>query len=257
MNSSDKQIKQILLEDDIFPLGKYETIPVSCVRDGSAESYPYVALLQRNVNYEELLVESLTHMGYVGFNYVKPRLGSLNPNITENELREVLEHVGFYKGSYQSFSLRQVGTNELERWVLPKTREFFNNLAVNTFRQQYAVAYPGWNVRLHRDHANFNTHGFRAMVPLSADVFMAYEDELGNNLVFRLKRGGMYFVNIAKMHRGFNESTETERINLIFQMDSDKLILNSERLQPIGKDELSKLPSYAVNYETWKFGHEL
>lgn len=257
MSLSENEIKRILLEDDIFPLGKFETIPVTHIKDGLAESYPYVTRISDNINYEELLAEAEEHMKIVGFNYVKPRMSALNPNVNENILRDVLEHVGFFKGSYQSFSLRKTGTNELEDWVMPKTRSFFKSLPVKTFRQQYAVAYPGWNIKLHRDHENFRTHGFRAMVPLSADVYMAYEDSDGKNIVFKLSRGGMYFVNIAMMHRGFNESETKDRVNLIFQMDSDKLVVNSSPVEQMTDEEISLLPSYAREYESWRFGYEL
>jgi len=254
MTLSEQEIKSIFLTDDILPLGKFETIPVNCISDGLAESYPNVSLIYNNVDYESLLKEAYTHIKIVGFNYVKPRLSAINKDIDENILRGVLGHVGFSKGTYQSYSLRKVGTNELEDWVLSSTRNFFKSLPVNTFRQQYAVAAPGWNTKLHRDHSNFKIHGFRAMVPLSADVYMGYEDAQGNNVVYKLTRGNMYYVNIAKMHRGFNDSTVNERINLIMQMDSDKLVGKTELL-PL--TSLENLPPYASEYGVWEFGYEL
>lgn len=254
MSLSEREIKNIFLTDDILPLGQFETIPVTCTIDGESESYPNVSLIYTNIDYKSLLDESYEHIKIVGFNYVKPRLSAINKEIDENTLRNVLSHVGFCKGSYQSYSLRKVGTNELEDWVLPNTRKFFNSLPVNTFRQQYAVAALGWNTRLHRDHKDFKTHGFRAMVPLSADVYMGYEDSNGNNIVYKLLRGNMYFVNIAKMHRGFNESTSTDRINLIMQMDSD-ILIDQKEILPLSN--LEDLPDYASKYEIWEFGYEL
>lgn len=257
MNLSDEEIKHIFLTDDIFPLGKYETVDVTCEKSGLADAYPCVLKIYDDIDYKTLLSEAYNHMDQIGFTYVKSRLNMINPNISEDTLKDVLGHVGFVKGSYQSFSLRKLGTNQLESWVLSATRNFFNSLPVRTFRQQYAVAYPGWNVKLHRDHADFRTHGFRAMVPLSADVYMGYETPTGENLVFRLERGSMYFVNIAMMHRGFNESLTADRINLIFQMDSDFLVNTGHSIEPLPAEELKQLPSYAVSYEKWKFGYEL
>lgn len=257
MNLTEQEIKQIFLEDDILPLGKFETLPVTHELDGLPNSYPYVSLIKDGIDYETMLSESKVHMDTVGFNYVKPRIKEINSKVNEDILRDVLGSVGFYKGSYQSFSLRKIGTADLEDWVLPATRKFFNSLPIKTFRQQYAVAYPGWNTQLHRDHKDFKTHGFRAMVPLSADVYMGYEDANGSNIVFRLKRGGMYFVNIAMMHRGFNESKDVERVNLIMQMENDSLVVNSTPLTPINSEQLLKLPEYATNYQSWRFGHEL
>lgn len=247
-------LKKLFLEDDIFPLGKFETLPVNSILDGKAESYPNVTFIKR-VWHEDLLDEALKHINIIGNNYVKPRLEHVS--VSTEELIDTLAGVGFYKGSYQSYSLRKIGTAELEDWVLPNTRKFFDTLSVKTFRQQYAVAYPKWNTQLHRDHKDFLTHGFRAMVPLSADVYMGYEDSNGNALVYRLERGGMYFVNIANMHRGFNESETKDRINLIMQMDSDKLVVNSEEMHPLPHKELIKLPHYAIDYDIWKFGYEL
>ena len=247
-------LKKLFLNDDIFPLGKFETLPVKNMLDGKADSYPDVTFIQ-NVEYKKLLSECEFHIEQVGNSYVKPRLDKIS--VTPDELMNTLSNVGFYKGSYQSFSLRKIGTAELEDWVLPNTKAFFESLPVKTFRQQYAVAYPNWNTQLHRDHRDFLTHGFRAMVPLSGDVYMGYEDEAGNCLIYKLKRGGMYFVNIAKLHRGFNESETSDRINLIMQMDSDELVVNSTPMQPLPMSEIAKLPDYSIDYDIWEFGYEL
>lgn len=250
-------VKDLFLDDDIFPLGKFETLPVECLGSGEAADYPDVSVILDDVNSQALLAESYAHMKIVGFTYVKGRLEHLNPTVDEDLLRSVLGDVGFVKGAYQSFSLRKLGTNQLEDWVQPETKKFINGLPVNVFRQQYAVAYPGWNIKLHRDHRNFKTHGFRAMVPLSTNVYMAYEDTDGKNLVYKLSPGRMYFVNIAKMHRGFNESETEDRINLIMQMDSDKLVLSGTPLDPISEQEIDQLPKYAREYGVWEFGREL
>lgn len=247
-------LKNTFLDDDILPLGKFETLPVKPQLDGKPESYPNVTFIKR-VWHKDLLDEALKHIDTIGNNYVKPRLDRVS--VSAEDLMDTLSGVGFYKGSYQSYSLRKIGTAELEDWVLPNTRNFFNTLPVKTFRQQYAVAYPKWNTQLHRDHKDFLTHGFRAMVPLSADVYMGYEDDAGNTLVYRLERGGMYFVNIAKMHRGFNESKTKDRINLIMQMNSDEMVVNSTPLDPLSYEDLKSLPEYSIDYDIWKFGYEL
>lgn len=247
-------LKKLFLKNDILPLGKFETLAVNTILDGKPNSYPNVTFIKK-VCIKELLSEAVKHIEIVGDNYVKPRLEHISVSV--EDLMDTLTGVGFYKGSYQSYSLRKIGTAELEDWVLPRTKEFFESLSVKTFRQQYAVAFPKWNTQLHRDHEDFLTHGFRAMVPLSGDVYMGYEDNDGNALFYRLERGGMYFVNIAKMHRGFNESETKDRINLIMQMDSDKLVVNSTEILPLPYKELAQLPHYAIDYDVWKFGYEL
>jgi len=250
-------LKKIFLQEDILPLGKFESLPVSSIFGGRDVDYPNVIKLRDDIDFNTLYTESLHHINLIGASYVKDRMEYLPKNINEETLRSVLGGVGFYKGSYQSFSLRKLGTSELEDWIEPCTRQLIETLGVNTFRQQYAVAYGGWNTKLHRDHENFLTHGFRLMVPLSSDVYMGYEDEFGNPLIYRLDRGGMYFVNIAKMHRGFNESLSDDRINLIMQMDSDILLKDKEKMTPLSNKEISKLPTYALNYDIWDFGYEL
>jgi len=247
-------LKESFLTDDILPLGKFETLPVTSKLDGKPDSYPNVTFI-KNVDIEDMLTESHKHIEIIGNGYVKPRLQHVSVNA--DDLIETLADVGFYKGSYQSYSLRKIGTAELEDWVLPATKKFFDDLPIPVFRQQYAVAYPSWNTQLHRDHKDFLTHGFRAMIPLSSDVYMGYEDSCENPLVYRLNRGGMYFVNISKMHRGFNGSQTSDRINLIMQMTSDQLILDSKPLTPLRVDQLVDLPSYSVEYDVWKFGYEL
>lgn len=250
-------LKKIFLQEDILPLGKFESLPVSSIFGGRDVDYPNVIKLRDDIDFNTLYTESLHHINLIGASYVKDRMEYLPKGINEETLRSVLGGVGFYTGSYQSFSLRKLGTSELEDWIEPCTRRLIETLGVNTFRQQYAVAYGGWNTKLHRDHENFLTHGFRLMVPLSSDVYMGYEDEFGNPLIYRLDRGGMYFVNIAKMHRGFNESLSDDRINLIMQMDSDIILKDKEKMTPLSNKEISKLPTYALDYDIWDFGYEL
>lgn len=250
-------IKDIFLTDDIFPLGKFETLPIKNIKSGLPHDYPDVCLISTNIDYNSLLTEAYEHIQRIGFTYVKGRLEYVNSNIDENTLRSVLGDVGFTKSSYQSFSLRKLGSSNLEDWLGKNTKQFFKNLPVNTFRQQYAVAYPGWNTKLHRDHKDFLTHGFRAMVPLNKNVYMAYEDEQKNPLVYKLIPGNMYFVNISKMHRGFNESENEDRINLIMQMDSDLMVIDGKTVTPIEQEELEQLPKYACDYKIWEFGYEL
>lgn len=252
-----KNLKQVFLEKDIFPLGNFETLPIDNTMGGADTDYPNVIRIGDVPEYESLLKEAIFHIEKAGATYVKDRLNQIPEGMSEDDLRDVLGGVGFVKGAYQSFSLRKYGTAVLEDWIKPSTRDFIENLGVSTFRQQYAVAYGGWNVKLHRDHKDFLTHGFRLMVPLNSCVYMGYEDDNGNALVYKLEPGGMYFVNIATMHRGFNESLEEQRINLIMQMTSDKLLEGKKAMEPINATELIKLPYYSIEYDVWDFGYEL
>jgi hypothetical protein len=250
-------LKNIFLNDDIFPLGSFETLPVNVHKSGHPDDYPDVLLIKTDINANALLEEAYDHIERIGFTYVKGRMEYLNSNINEDTLRSMLEDVGFAKKTYQSFSLRKIGTNILEEWIKNHTRNFFKELPVNVFRQQYAVAYPKWNIKLHRDHKDFLTHGFRAMVPLDKNVYMAYEDSDKNPIIYKLVPGNMYFVNIGKMHRGFNESETESRLNLLMQMDSDIMLLNGKEVKPMLAEDIDKLPEYATKYDVWRFGYEL
>jgi len=250
----NQSLKHKLLKNDIFPLGEYETLPVHTSKDGAEESYPRVVKIRDGIDSDSLLRESYVHRDIIGNCYVKDRVDHLVEGLNEVDLRYALEDVGFHKKKYQSFSLRQQGTAELECWVGSTTREYIESIGIDVFRQQYAVAYEGWNTKLHRDHKDFLTHGFRLMTPLSDDVWMGYEDDNGDPIIYRLEKGSSYFVNIARMHRGFNPY-HTERVNLIMQMAGDKLILEGTKCDPLTIDQLSDygLTDFLFEYDEWVF----
>lgn len=228
------ELKNILMDEDIFPLGDFETVPVHCERDGEAASYPYVSVLREVNNHEALLTQALENMELIGKKCVGERLEYISKRLSPLQVREILSDVGFKKNSYQSYSLRDLGTNRLKEFIQGPTREFFDSLGFECFRQQYAVAEPAWNTQFHYDHAHFRRHGFRAMVPLNDTVIMSFLEE-GREVVFELHPGFMYFVNIASMHRAFNPHSQP-RINLLFQMASDRMILAGRPHTPVNEE---------------------
>ena len=105
------------------------------------------------------------------------------------------------------------------------TKSLLESFGVVLFRQQYVVAKKGWNTKLHIDHPNFKIHGYRLFIPIDP-AFVGFE-----NNIYLLKPGKCYFVNIARKHRGF--TFLEERVVIMAQMSSDKLIIEGKTLNPI------------------------
>ena len=228
-----KQVKisSILLEEDIFPLGNFETLKVRLIKGGLANQYPNVARIGEVQNFSKLDEAFLIAIEKRGKCFVKDRVPYLCSSISLKDIKKTLSEVGFTKESYQSYALRDLGTTNISDIVGGEAREFLSQFPVPFFRSQISIAQPGWKTLFHQDHKNFKIHGFRAMVPLNNSVYMSFLKR-GREAVYELPPGGLYFVNIAKLHKGFNPKKEERRI-LMMQMASDELILRGKELDPI------------------------
>lgn len=240
MNENSGPFESILAEQDILPIGRFEAIPVRCRTLGRAEDYPDVVRLQTVKSLEILLEEAVRVLKRFSDNrYVGDRIAYMDKRIPFRDWRNYLADMGFSPDVYETFPIRKLGSNELEDFVLPATKNFLSNLGVEVFRQQYAVSQSGWKTKYHSDHGDFKTHGFRGMLPLNEPAFMGYKDHRGQHLIYRLEPGQLHFVNIVKQHRGFTFSGP--RIALLFQMASDELLFQSGRaLEPIA--DVSGMP---------------
>lgn len=232
----------ILMTDDIFPLGRYETKPVNAKKDGCAQSYPDVTVLSKIENIRSIDSEVLVLINLIGKSFVKERIDKLTPSLTVDAVKRILHDVGFTKESYQSYSLRELGTCRLKDLVKGELRRVLDAFPVDFFRPQVAVAQPGWKTLFHQDHFDFNTYGFRAMIPTNSPVFISFLRE-SEEIIYKLLPGNCYFVNIAKLHKGFNPS-ELERRNIIFQMVSDELILEENEIEPLSNREASSFSGF-------------
>jgi hypothetical protein len=244
---SRPDIESILMTEDIVPLGGFEALPIDLLGSGEAADYPDVAILKELPDLKELVEESYLHIDIVGKTYLRDRAPFLDSRVQLDELKSYLSSLGFGKDQYQSYSLRKLGTNQLEEFVGPRTRNFFETLGVETFRQQHTMSSNGWKTKIHRDHANFKAHGFRGMIPLNAPVYLGYLGPQGENLIYHLKPGHLYFANIAKPHRGF--AVEENRLATMFQMASDRLVMEptTRVLEPL--KDLSQIPVHLIPYE--------
>lgn len=203
--------------NDILPLGGFEAIPVTSQLDPIPENYHDVVKLNIPTNVHKLRSEweSYPKQG----NYFKERM-----RYFQNPIKETIElftDLGFSQENYNAYPLRKTGTNILNDDVGPYTRGLLESFETKLFRQQYVLAQPGWETKLHIDHPDFSTHGFRVFIPIDV-AYMGFEDK-----VYELPPGNCYFVNIAKLHKGI---TKKERVVIMCQMASDSLILSGEKM---------------------------
>jgi hypothetical protein len=91
-------------------------------------------------------------------------------------------------------------------------------------------------------------------VPLSGPAYMGYEGPRRENRIYRLDPGFLYFINIAKMHRGFNFGVP--RLVLMFQMDSDRLILSPHGYEMAALDSFEGILPERIDYEVSRLNLE-
>lgn len=231
-------VNKILLKEDIFGYSNFESEPIDTTFSVLPNDYANVVKLMPIDNTKILTEEAVEHLSIFEKNYFKQRIQNLPDNITPEIIRDVLTDIGFTIGTYQGYGLRIPGTNNLLPNLKPHTTNFIKQFPTLTFRQQYAVAFKGWNVKYHIDHTDYSLHGYRCMVPLNSPVHIVFKEK-NENCLYRLNPGYCYFVNIGNLHRAFHPYEEP-RINLSFQMNSAKVICSGEKLYPIQWDNLGK-----------------
>lgn len=232
-------VNKILLKEDIFGYGKYESCEIDDMYSIDPCDYPNVVILM-NIEDEKILYqEALDFIEKNEKNYVRQRMLNLPDGITPAILRDVLTECGFKIGNYQGYGLRIPGTTTLLPNAPLHTKKLIEEFPTLTFRQQYAVAYNTWNTKYHIDHADYTIHGYRCMVPLNGPVHIVFKENK-NNVLYKLNPGRAYFVNIAKMHRAFHPYKDP-RINLSWQMNSAKLIVNGTQLESITWDNYDNI----------------
>ena len=206
--------------NDILPLGDFETIPVTSLIPPYPDNFPEVARLGIPVDVDRLRQEWSTWDK--SGDYFKSRA-----KYFKNPLRDTIklfDDIGFSPVNYKAYPLRETGTNQLKPEVGAYTRQLLTDFGVDLFRQQYVLATAGWSTKLHIDHPDFTMHGFRVFIPID-DAYMGFQHNL-----YRLPAGDCYFVNIAKLHRGFSDA---DRVVIMCQMASDRLIRLATPLSPV------------------------
>lgn len=231
-------VNKILTEQDIFGYGNYESLPIDSNFSVNPDNFCNVIKLLPVHNIKLLQEEAVVHIQMFEKNYFKQRMQNLPNEITPEIMRDVLTEVGFTIGTYQGYGLRIPGTATLLPFLKENTKLLIENFPIANFRQQYAVAFEGWNTKYHIDHTNYSVHGYRCMIPINAPLHIVFKEKNKDKL-YRLDPGFSYFVNIAKMHRAFHPYKEP-RINLNFQMTSAKLLENKQELTSTSWENIEK-----------------
>lgn len=199
-------------KDGIFPLGDYDFVETIQTKD----EYPEVVDLEYEVDADKLYEEFILMRKPNKDHYYLQM--SKKFTLDREKVMKNFEDLGFLADNYGGYDMKRAGEY---------TQQIMNDLPVDLFRKHYTLAEPGWESKLHSDHQTFETHGFRLVIPVNVDAHIKYE-----NNQYCLKRGKMYFWNIVRKHAGWNPLDE-QRIIIMAQMNSDKLINNGTILNPI------------------------
>lgn len=212
--------------NDILPLGDFEAVPVSSLIPPYPEHFPNVVNLNKPTNVDKLK-EDFNNFKKTG-NYFKDRAKYFKNNFKDTV--QLFDDLGFSFSNYKAYPIRELGTNILKSDLGEYTSALLNNFGVPLFRQQYVVASKGWSTKFHIDHPDFTLHGFRVFIPID-HAYIGFKEG-----IYKLNAGECYFVNIAKLHRGFSADT---RVVIMCQMASDKLIRGKSATLPV---DISTIP---------------
>lgn len=200
-------------EEGIFPLGDYDFKETTVTK----QEYPDVVDLGISVDSDRLYQEYLEMRKPNKDHYY---LSMSKKFVTDpKKIMENFADLGFNQENYGGYGFQRAGEY---------TKSILDNLDVGIFRKHFTLAVPGWETKFHSDHGKFETHGFRLVIPMNTDAHIRYR-----NADYKLTRGSMYFWNIVHEHAGWNP-TDQDRVIIMAQMDSDKLINNGTIVKPIG-----------------------
>lgn len=196
----------------IFPLGDYDFEETTVTKS----QYPDVVDLGIEVDADRLYQEYLDMRKPSKDHYYLSM--SKKFKLDPTKIMENFADLGFNQENYGGYGFQRAGEY---------TKSVIDQLPLKTFRKHFTLAVPGWQTKFHSDHAKFETHGFRLVIPMNTDAHIRYK-----NADYRLKRGSMYFWNIVKEHAGWNP-TQEERIIIMAQMNTDTLVNNGTEVLPI------------------------
>ena len=233
-----KKIENLSFKDHIIPLKNFEAIPVSGKYTLFPEKYGNVVKLPvAPVNVERLRKAFHKYSTYNPYKYITERAN--NYTISVSKVIMYLEYLGFYRKVYNRIGMYKYSTNELYDDLDPYIYEVLKNLDVPLFRQNIAIAYPGWKPKWHKDQSNPSVHGFRLMLPID------YVEIVFKEGLYRLNPGNFYFVNNSLLHTGRFPKGLSKRMVFMAEMASDRLILKGVKIKPtISMEAISKLPEY-------------
>jgi hypothetical protein len=210
------------IEDDLFPIGEFESIPVSINKTNSCTSFPNVIKLNYLLDSNQLYQEYLEFKKQLKFispsRFIKERLRHIK--LDQTDWSNYFNKLGFNDQTYETYSMRILGTNKFKPEIGEYTRQKISYiLGIETFRQQYAIAHAGWKTEIHVDTIYPNIHGFRVMIPLNAQFNIGFEDDK----IYTLEPGDAYFINVSNRHYGLNP-LDISRCCIMLQLSSDKFL---------------------------------
>lgn len=215
-----------LWEKELFPVGEFETLPVTVTKNIPFNQYPSVVEIFNIPEYKTLYKEYCEFKKNTKLNpnrYIKERIRFLK--LDPKEWSKLFESYGFNSKEYETYSMRLLGTNLIKDDIGDYTKSIIKSLPVETFRQQYAVAHPGWKTKPHIDTDRLDLHGFRVMIPLNTTFNIGFDEG-----IYNLEPGVGYFINVSKMHYGINNQNET-RVNIMLHLASDSIIDFSKKIK--------------------------
>ena len=198
-----------LLDLDIMPLGKKETLTVT---KNKKEIPSFKELL--DVNAKKLYSDFLNHTNDDGYMSSRSHVFAEN-NIDVDEYKEHMHNLGFKKGHYTVWPLRDTKGN----LIISEnnyTYSFLNSWPTGIFRPQYNIALDNWKAEKHIDYKDDTIHGFRVLIPLNEPSIIEI-----NETVYTLEVNKSYFIDVTKPH---SARAKKDRVVLSFQMDNDILL---------------------------------
>lgn len=215
------------LTNDIVPIGAFEACPVTVT--GDYLTYPGVVRIGGPFDYKLLYREFKDTIPLLDNKFLKS-LKDILIDASPEEVKENLISLGWEGDNYKTYSIRQFGTNILSEAVLLYTRQVLSKFRI-IFRQQYMCAKPMARLKPHIDNLNCEIHGFKVHIPLNVNYYVFVESKNGYNK-YVLPPGYAYYLNSSLTHFVVNP-TETDRINLSFQLASDELIHKGDIVSPV------------------------
>ena len=207
---SKNDLVEKLLDLDLMPLGKREALPVKRTKQ-DIPSFKELFSVDSESLYKDFLKYTTDNNGYISS---REHLFSEN-NIDIKEYKDHMNFLGFKKGHYTVFPLRNIN-GDLTISTDSYTYNFLKNWPTGIFRPQYNVALDNWKANTHIDHNNNSVHGFRVLIPLNKSSNIEI-----NNTVHVLNLNKSYFIDVTKPHAAW---AKKGRVVLSLQMDSDILL---------------------------------
>ena len=195
-------------EYDIFPLGDFETLPVTPTH----RELPNISNLNISVDSEK--IRSDFHNFNKENDYFKSRRKYFKNSLKDTV--KTLTEYGFGYETYKPYPIRKLGTADLCDELGEYTKTFLNSFPVKLFRQQFIYAEKNLIIKPHIDHPTFDVHGFRLMIPVD-EMYVGFDDK-----EYVLYPNNCYFFNATKRHYAYTK--DTPRIALMCQMVNDSCI---------------------------------